>query len=119
MIGNDLPARLLESGLAAASLRHRVQAHNIANLTTPGFKRARVEFEQHLTAALASGGSPESVRPTVVVEQNTLARGDGNNVDIEGEMTALAENQIWYSALTRQMADHFSRLRSVIHDGRR
>jgi flagellar basal body rod protein FlgB len=31
----------------------------------------------------------------------------------------MAENQIWYAALVRQLNDQFNRLRMVIHDGRR
>ena len=119
MIGNDWTARLLERGIEASELRQRVSAHNIANINTPGFKRTRVEFEQHLATALQEGTDPGDVRPVVVTEENTVARPDGNNFDIEGEMTALAENQLWYAALTRQLSDHFARLRMVIHDGRR
>lgn len=119
MVGNDLTARILERGIEASGLRHRVQAHNIANSNTPGFKRTRVEFEQHLATALAEGTDPDAIRPVMVTEEMTLARPDGNNIDIEGEMTALAENQLWYAALTRQLSDHFARLRMVIHDGRR
>jgi flagellar basal-body rod protein FlgB len=119
MIGSDFPARVLEQGLAAASLRHAVLANNIANVNTPGFKRSRVEFEEHLAGALSGGGQADAVSPQVVVEEKTVARPDGNNVDIEGEMTELAQNQIWYSALTRQLSDHFRRLSTVIQDGRR
>ncbi|MDF2627107.1 MAG: flgB [Symbiobacteriaceae bacterium] len=119
MVGNDLTARLLERGIEASGLRQRMQAHNIANMNTPGFKRTRVEFEQHLASALAEGKDPDGVRPVVVTEETTLVRPDGNNTDVEAEMAALAENQLWYAALTRQLSDHFARLRMVIHDGRR
>lgn len=119
MLGDDPAARILQKGLEAASLRQRVLAHNIANVNTPGFKRSRVEFEHRLAEALSQGAPPESVEVKVVQELHSLARPDGNNVDIELEMTQLAENQIWYAALTRQISDHFARLRMVIHEGRR
>lgn len=119
MIGKDLTAQVLERSLEASSLRHRVLSHNIANINTPGFKRSRVEFEAQMALALQKGRSPDSVRPEVVMEGQTTGRLDGNNVDIEGEMTRLALNQIWYGAMTRQISDHFARLRSVIHEGRR
>lgn len=110
---------MLESSLQAASLRHQATAHNIANVNTPGFKRARVEFEQHLAEAIRRGQDPTSIRATVVRTVDTQGRPDGNNVDVEAEMTLMAENQIWHAALTRQVSDHFARLRMVIHDGRR
>lgn len=111
--------RVLERGLEASSLRQRVLSHNIANINTPGFKRARVEFEEHLAKAVEAEQSVDAVAPELVVETESLGRPDGNNVDIELEMAQLAENQIWYAALTRQLSDHFSRLRMVISDGRR
>ncbi len=119
MLGKDITARLLERSLQASSLRQQVLANNIANMNTPGFKRARVEFERELAAAMGSAENPDSVMPKVIVETESTGRPDGNNVDIDQEMTQIAENQIWYAALTRQLSDHFSRLRMVIHDGRR
>lgn len=118
MLGNDLVSRILERGLEASSLRHRVLANNIANVNTPGFKRSRVEFEAKLAEALR-GNQTEVEAPEVVQETNSLARPDGNNVDIELEMSQLAENQIWHAALVRQLSDHFARLRTVVYDGRR
>lgn len=100
-------------------MRHQVITHNMANINTPEFKRSRVVFEAHMSQALKQGDNPVGVRPQVVREIGTLGRSDGNNVDLENEMTSLALNQIWYAALTRQLADHYSRLRTVIHEGRR
>ncbi len=119
MIGNDRSTRLVESALNAASQRHQVIANNIANVNTPGFKRSRVEFESELAKALAAGESPESIATKIVQDTETTLRPDGNNVDIEVEQVLMAENQLWYAALTRQISDHFARLRLVIHDGRR
>lgn len=118
MLGHDLVSRILERSLEASSLRQRVLAHNIANVNTPGFKRSRVEFETKLADALQTN-QPEAAVPEVVQEIHSLARPDGNNVDIELEMAQLAENQIWQAALVRQLSDHFARLRTVVYDGRR
>ena len=41
-------------------------------------------------------------------------RLDGNNVDVDMEMAALAENQIEYNAYTRLLTDKISIMRSVI-----
>lgn len=118
MIGRSLPTRVAEQALKAATLRHEVIANNIANVETPGFKRSRVDFEAQLAQALSQGRSPDSVRPSQVVESDFIGRPDGNNVDIEFENVKMAENQIWHAALTRQISDHFARIRMVI-DGRR
>ena len=117
LIGKDFTSRILERGLEAASLRQRILAHNVANVGTAGFKRSRVEFEDNLAAAMAEGKDPDSVRPVVETDKDSLGRPDGNNVDIELEMTRMAENQIYYAALTRELSQQFARLRMAI-DGR-
>jgi flagellar basal-body rod protein FlgB len=119
VLGKDLTSRILERGIQAATLRQQALAHNVANVNTPGFKRVRVDFEAELARALKERRDPDTVKPTVVVETQSIGRPDGNNVDIELEMTQMAENQIWYAALVRQLNDQFNRLRMVIHDGRR
>lgn len=129
MIGADLTTRVVENALQASSLRQRVLAHNIANVNTPGFKRARVDFERFLSEALRSkegldareglDASLGSIKGVRTVETSTWGRLDGNNVDVELEAVQIAENQIWYAALTRQLSDRFARMRMVIHDGRR
>lgn len=118
MIGRDMPARVVEKAIDAASLRQQVIAHNLANATTPGFKRSRVDFEAQLAQAMAAGTGPDAVTPTVVQEVDSIGKPDGNNVDAEAESVKMAINQIWHSALSRQISDHFARLRMVITDGR-
>ena len=41
-------------------------------------------------------------------------RLDGNNVDIDTENAALAENQIRYNALVDQISQEFSRYKTVL-----
>lgn len=120
----EMTLAILQRALQAAALRQAVLAHNVANANTPGFKRSRVDFESHLQAALAARAAgepadPAGVAPVVAVEPGSVGRADGNNVDIELEMTQMAVNQIWHAALTRQVSDHFSRLRLAIFEGRR
>lgn len=113
---NDV-ADVLQRALGAAQLRQNVIAHNIANVNTPGFKRSHVEFEEALAKALEEGRDAKSVQPAVIQETDTSLRPDGNNVDIEVENAEMAENQVYYSALARQLSDHFSRLRTAIRGG--
>lgn len=134
---SDPTIDLLEKGLQAASIRQAVIANNIANANTPGFKRSTVVFEEELKRATkaeernrsleaqapGSGGLPAPmsarVAPRIIIDGSTSVRNDGNNVDIEIENALMAENQIWYSALTRQISEHFARLRMAISEGRR
>lgn len=122
---------ILERSLDASALRHRVIANNIANVDTPGFKASTVDFEAELARALESA-SPHSVypyqrkiqypatpalpdvAPEVVPRQGTVARNDGNNVDVEYEMTAIGENDLYYQAISLALNDKFARLRTAI-----
>jgi flagellar basal-body rod protein FlgB len=122
---------VLERSLDASALRQRVIVNNVANADTPQFKASTVEFEAELKRAL-SASAPRSVfpaerkisypasattpdvAPKIVERSGFVARNDGNNVDIEFEMTALAENDLFYQAVSRSLSDKFIRLRSAI-----
>jgi len=137
---------MLERGLDAAAARQRVLANNLANADTPGFKRSDVAFSGWLEEALAehrggcdarmaaARGPVELLRthprhtagparqiggPPEVVDGSTTMRNDGNNVDIDREMTYVAENLMWYQALAQAVGGRFSRLRLAISEGRR
>lgn len=124
---------VLEQSLAAASLRHKVISNNIANVNTPGFKKSEVAFESMLQSALGgsqllmtntnekhfqTARSPLQVTPTINTITDTSMRTDGNNVDVDIEMAALAKNNIYYNAVAQQLGQHFSGLKSVINGGR-
>ncbi|MHB0885368.1 MAG: flagellar basal body rod protein FlgB [Bacillota bacterium] len=111
----------LERGLDATSLRNAVLANNLANVDTPGFKRSDVSFEGLLAEETRKAGKTgtQEWKPQVVVDTNTSMRQDGNNVDVDAEMTNLAENSIYYDALVKQLTSQFAMLRSAITEGRR
>jgi flagellar basal-body rod protein FlgB len=44
-------------------------------------------------------------------------RADGNNVDIDAQMSALAKNNVWYDTLVAKLNSEFSRMKLAI-DGR-
>lgn len=127
---------LLEKSLAAASVRQRVIANNIANANTPGFKKSDVIFEDLLQQALAEGTGLRQVRtnehhlsknslpvelvqPQVVTSTATAMRNDGNNVDVEAEMATIAQNSLYYNALAQQLSSRLNALKTVINQGGR
>lgn len=127
---------LLEKSLAAASVRQRVSANNIANANTPGFKKSDVVFEDLLQQALAGGPglrqartheyhlsktalTAEQVQPQIVTSNATAIRNDGNNVDIEAEMANIAQNNLYYNALAQQLSARLSSLKTAIGQGGR
>jgi flagellar basal-body rod protein FlgB len=122
---------LLQKGLGVAQLRQEVIANNIANVDTPGFKASSVDFESCMKEALSEeggfqakvtrpghvsfdpGGAAE-VRPAVVTDDSTTMRMDGNNVDIDRQMTDLAKNSIWYDTLVTKINGELKRLKLAI-----
>ncbi|HEY3315729.1 MAG TPA: flagellar basal body rod protein FlgB [Bacillota bacterium] len=114
--------KFLERGLNASSLRNTVLADNLANVDTPGFKRSDVSFEGLLaeeSRRSSNGSAGDGWQPKVVTDSTTSTRQDGNNVDVDAEMTKLAENTIYYDALVKQISSQFALLRSAITEGRR
>lgn len=108
-------------GLAA---RHAAISDNIANVNTPGYKRKDVVFEEALARALDDcgrspcGGRLPAIEPRLVRETGTSLRADGNNVDIDREAVALADNALRYQTLAQYVGGFFAGLKSVINSGR-
>lgn len=124
----------LNKALDASTLKGQVIANNIANNDTPNFKRSEVIFEDKLKEALnakksynrlritddrhmqvGSGNtSLEAFQPDLETFNNLTYRNDGNNVDIDYEMTESAKNKIYYDAVVQSMNSEFSLLRMAI-----
>lgn len=129
-------SKLLEKAISASSLRNQVISQNIANVDTPGYKRKTVAFEEFLSDAVQQNsfkGQRTDPRHIPIGEndidnvdlrvrqdnQSMSVRLDGNNVDIESEMAAMAKNTIKYNALIQMLNSGYQRIKSVISEGRR
>jgi flagellar basal-body rod protein FlgB len=125
---------LIKKALDASSERTRTIAHNVANINTSGFKASRVVFEDKLGEVLrgeavglkttnskhiSEGSDLSTLTHEVKKDKSTSMRLDGNNVDIDSEMTNLAANSILYNALTNQANSRISMRRYVTNEGRR
>ncbi|MHB0912674.1 MAG: flagellar basal body rod protein FlgB [Armatimonadota bacterium] len=118
----DLTSVTLAKSLDAASMRHSVIANNIANITTPGFKRSDVSFSEQLKQALDSPNTVQevgNVAPEVKLDETSPANEDGNNVSIDKEMADLGKNTLEYEALVRLLNLKFSMLQTAVTEGRR
>ncbi|MCD6165105.1 flagellar basal body rod protein FlgB [bacterium] len=121
---------LLEKALNAAALRQRAIASNIANVSTPGYRRKEVKFETELQQALdanqikiettqpvhlsSTASSVEKIVPKVIIDQSEALSSGVNNVDIEKEMAGLAKNQIYYSVTAQLLSRKFKMLKEAI-----
>ena len=122
----------LSSALSASQLRQQVDANNIANVNTPGYRQQTVHFASLLRSSLAASGwssstggalpmtanstrdlagfaSPATVTP-VIQSAGSAASG----VQLNAVMSDMAVNQIQYGALVQEMTDQFAMLRTSI-----
>lgn len=117
---------VLQKTADAAWIRNDVISNNIANATTPGYKRQDVAFEDELANAFGRSRYKSMddkvadlkinrLRPRTYTDSaNFSYRVDGNNVDIETENVTLAANQLKYNGLIDCLDQEFKNLRMVM-----
>lgn len=121
---------VLQKGLEASGIRQHVLSNNVANVDTPHFKRSDVDFQAVLGAALGlksdvlamkltspkhiPGAAEGSIGAGIITDYTTTFRNDGNNVDIDNEMSNVAKNGLYYNSLTRTISSQLGLLRMVI-----
>jgi flagellar basal-body rod protein FlgB len=125
--------QLMERALSTATLKQRVISSNIANVDTPNYKSKQVDFQGVLNDALnhqsitsfktSSEHLPFSnevtqFTPKININNKTVNKPNGNNVDVDYEMAQLAKNQLWYNAVTERVNGHINNLQTVINGGR-
>jgi flagellar basal-body rod protein FlgB len=125
---------MIEKGLDATWKRNEVINNNIANVSTPGFKSSKVEFESVFREVLEGSGfkakrtreghlykgTPDldNISANVVKNEKSSMRLDGNNVDIDYENAELAKNTIYYNTLVLKLNSEFSRIKMAIREGK-
>jgi len=106
---------LLGKLMDVGALRHRILAHNIANVNTPGFKKSEVQFERALQQAITKGHADDVQRasPRVVLSDAAALRKDGNNVDIDKEIGQLTKNTLLFNTYANILSRKFKMLKSA------
>jgi flagellar basal-body rod protein FlgB len=115
---------VLQKSANAAWYRNSILDNNLANVSTPNYKRKDVQFETYLMSSLAGGDSLDDnianvdldeLNPTTYVDHNNLSyRLDGNNVDVHTEEAELAKNTLRYNFLLDSMTQEFSRIKQAL-----
>jgi flagellar basal-body rod protein FlgB len=124
----------LERALDVRLLRHNVLAGNLANANTPGFQPREVDFAAAMARAeaerpaapgkageiplgLADGARAGAPGSPTVAEAGAGAGLDGNAVDVDRALVAVAENALQYGAAARAAGKKLAILRYVASDG--
>jgi len=124
---SDPASAALTKSLQGASRRQEALANNIANIETPGYQRQDVHFEEALQSALeSSSGDPEEAARAleglefaVTPDSSDPTSPDGNNVNIDHEMSELAKNSLRFDSSATTLALKIRMLRTAITEGRR
>jgi len=128
--------QMLEKGLDTSMMRRNVLANNIANVDVPHFKRSDVSFEAELKRSVESEKKEKETPKLFTVHREhydsfqprewskvsakihtdylSSMRNDGNNVDIEDEVTKLTQNQMQYTMYVERLGSQFRLLNNLI-----
>ncbi|GLI37616.1 flagellar basal body rod protein FlgB [Geobacter hydrogenophilus] len=128
---------LLAKSIDLRSRSHTMISANLANVETPNYTPTALSFENELRGALKgkNTGSPAVTHPKhiplkgqsnsiqqvqgTVVETPSLSPGkDNNGVELEAEMSRMAENQIMYNASIQILSKQFNEIKSAIRENK-
>lgn len=124
---NKVGIPLLKRLMHVSSTAQKLTASNISNVSVPGYKSQSLDFKREMQAALKKkkvdlavtherhmppAGKPKGIKVISSVDGDNSS--GVNSVDIDKEMTALAENQIIYSYGSKMLMRKFNGLKKVI-----
>ena len=102
----------VERALDVREKKHGVLQGNLANIDTPDFVPEDIDFDVAMQK-LADGDAVDAEEAS----DGATASLDGNRVDADRTMAALAENALQYGAATRVASKKLGLLRYVASDG--
>ncbi|MFT9274102.1 MAG: flagellar basal body rod protein FlgB [Liquorilactobacillus nagelii] len=104
---------LMKEAMGVSATRAKVISSNIANVNTANYKAKRVVFENQLADAkqnlnlvttnkrhISSGSTDDSY---ITTNNDTSVTRNGNNVDLDVEMSDQATNSLYYNSLVSQL----------------
>lgn len=131
----DKTTNALGSALDFRLLRQNVISGNIANAETPGYHAQKVDFEDQLSRALQLDGTAkmaashsehfpmnrgllDRVQADIYDDPDIPINNDKNTVDLEKEMSRLAENTIMYRTAVELIKKKLGAMKYAISEGR-
>ncbi len=126
-IFNKMGVPAFRKYLDLASYRHKLVSSNVANVSTPGYRSKDIDFQQeflkvtgktnHLEGVVTDPGhiplGTHQKRPPKV-SQESVPDGQMNSVNIDKEMSTLAQNELLYTIGAKLLQRKFEGLKTVI-----
>ena len=127
-ITTDPAMRIAQKALDGLALQQEVIGHNLANVDTPGYQSQAVDFQSALRRAIDSSDMLQMTTTNVAHQlspsrpdqmqifdrRGGSERADGNNVDVDVELSQMAETGISYQAITQLISKKFLLLRNIV-----
>jgi len=109
---------LLTKAVQVYDRQHEAISSNVANASTPGYKRINTDFSDVLRGEMGEGPvkttHEKHIKSSHYGQQSMDDDPTANTVDLTEEMTALAENQIRHEFATRLLNRHYTGLTTAI-----
>lgn len=112
---------VLRQATAFATRRHQMLAQNVANAETPGFEARDLTFDSELGLAQRVRALPATsldlpALPLRLVQSpDGRVSPDGNTVDIDRQMTRLAQNTLYHNVAVQLLTARFAALKTAIN----
>jgi flagellar basal-body rod protein FlgB len=121
---NDSTFSAMEKLLSWTSKRQQALSSNIANTDTPGYHAKDYSFEAEFAASIQMAATENKHISPIhetssarVFEVESKEKPNGNNVDMERELTELTKNGVEYLTLIQYLNQKIKMLRTAIVDG--
>ncbi|WP_291567582.1 MULTISPECIES: flagellar basal body rod protein FlgB [unclassified Clostridium] len=122
---DNMSYNLIKKGMDVTITSNKVISNNISNFNTKNYKRHYIEFDETLKNEVSQDLMKKTNDKHLSIKGNELEvktdttssmREDGNNVNVESEMTSQAANNLMYDALVKQANTRFN-MRSIVIKG--
>ncbi len=128
MEASDISSRLFEQ-LNFRGEKQKVISSNIANINTPAYKTKDLVFENELNNRLGNtlkmqvtspkhmssiGSNLSNANPKLVEVKGLEEQNDGNNVNLDTQMSEMSKNKILFDAIQSSIKRDSRLFRSVI-----
>lgn len=101
--------------LDLAAMETKLTAANMANVDTPGYRAAGMDFASEMRDAMENvDHGRESGRVRLKAAEGLVARPDGNNVSIDRESLNLAEAQLKFKTGVALLKQEYQRISDAI-----
>jgi flagellar basal-body rod protein FlgB len=122
--------KLLEKFIDYCAEKNKVISNNIANIGTENYRRQEISFEKVLGETLNSNlksTNPKHIQKSLIEPEAFSTQNSKitdytsgvNNVDIEKEMSELAENTLLFKFSSKKIGNYYKSIQNVIKGGGR